>query len=140
MNLIPLLQVPEGSIEMSGDDQRALKKLRASAKPEQGFFLVRYHYLRVASGTFTLRGGLDLTGRWLLGRVRKHKTQPGRFEIVVRRARTCYYLAVDSDAELADELRFLSKDGDGDLAEALSENCPWIVTHDAEFQNLGFTT
>lgn len=140
MHLIPLLKLPEGSIETGGDDQRALKKLWASAKPEQGFFMVRYHFLRVPSGTFLLRGGLDLTGRWLLGRIRKHRTQPGRFEILVRRARTCYYLAVDSKAELASELRFMASDGDGDLAEALATDSPWTITTDAEFDALGFNT
>lgn len=138
MNLFPLINLPETSIDSGSHNQKLLKTLRKVIKPEYGFFMLRYHYLKVPTGTFTLGRSIDLSGRWLLGRIRQHKTQPGRYEILVWRGKTCYYLSVDSTRELADELRFMDADADGDLSEAIDSKSPWTVIPDTEFTALGF--
>lgn len=134
--VIPLLSIEKNQIVGGlGEDQRHLRVIRNSVQPEHGFFMVRHVDNSTPAATFVLSGGIDVAGRWLLGRIRKHSTQPGRFEILIRRARMCYYRAVDSEHELAEELRFLALDGDVEFGQSNGE---WISTIDPEFSNLGF--
>lgn len=141
MNVIPLSDVPRGCLRQFGSDDAAiLKTLRDTADRESGYFLLRHHHLKMASATFVIANDLELTGRWILGRIRQHKTQPGRFEILIRRARTCYYLAVDSKEAVAEEIGYLQQDADLELASATELHSSWIVTHDDEFERLGFSS
>lgn len=139
--LVPLLDIPVGCIHKVNDDHSLLRTLRETTDRKQGYFMLRYFNLRNPGGTFVLTGDLKFTGRWSLGRIRKHPTQPGRYEILVRRAKTCYYQSVDSMARLIEELRILAVDGDGDLANAASsQDSPWYVKSDPEFEDTGFSS
>lgn len=136
-NLYPMMDIPRSNFSVGfSDDHKLLKALRESAKPYHGLFLVRHDVSNNLGASFVLNGGA-YSGRWLLGRVRLHKTQPGRYEIVIRRATTCYYQAVDSTKELADELRFMAIDSDAEFADPEGK---WISTPDRQFAELGFTT
>lgn len=136
MNVFPLHKIPvECFPRTASKEQELLRKLRDFAEPDNGLFLVRHAASNNYSASFLMRGGVDLTGRFLLGRIRRHKTTPGRYEIVIRRAKTCYYRSVYSHKELADELRFLNQDCDAELSDPDS---PWISTQDPEFTDLGF--
>lgn len=141
MNLYPLTDIPPACFPGTPGDASRLKLVRIKCKPIHGLFLVRYDSLKIPSATFVLTGNVDYSGRWLLGRVRLHKAQPGRYEILIRRAKTCYYRAVDTAHDVAEELRFLALDGDAELSE-ISDNpkSEWIITPDSEFTEMGFST
>lgn len=137
MNIYPLHSI--GRSHFSGGvnkDHKTLKALRDSIKPYHGFFLVRHDVSNNPAASFVLSGG-KYSGRWLLGRVRKHETQPGRYEIVIRRATTCYYRSVDSDHDLAEEFRYMALDADAEFAD---QSGSWISTPDLQFSDLGFLT
>lgn len=135
MNIYPMHTIPRSSfIASRNESHRVLKLLRDHSKPYHGFFMVRHDVSNNPGATFVLSGG-KYSGRWMLGRVRKHKTQPGRYEIVIKRTTTCYYISVDSDHDLAEELRYLAVDAD---AEFIEPDSKWISTPDIEFSELGF--
>lgn len=137
MNIYPLHAIPARCFPTGlNKDQKLLRDIRNLSKPTHGFFVVRYAASNNPSATFTLSGGPDHAGRWLLGRIRKHKTQPGRFEIVIRRAKTCYYRVVDGNHDLAEELRFMSQDADAEFSDSQGM---WMSVQDSEFQSLGFS-
>lgn len=140
MNVVPLTSLPINCIGSGSADQTALRSLRKKAVLRDGYFLLRYHNLMTPSGTFNLKGDMRYEGRWLLGRIRRHRTLPGQFELLVRRKRTCYYLKVDSQAELCQALRRFDSEADLDLYEALSINSTslWAITQDKEFELSGF--
>ena len=136
-NLYPLMSIPRTNFSMGfNNNHKLLKALRDAAKPYHGLFLVRHDVSNNTSASFVLQGG-EYSGRWLLGRIRKLKTQPGRYEILIRRATTCYYQVVDGTHELADELRFMAVDSDAEFADPEGK---WISTPDLQFAELGFTT
>lgn len=136
-NLYPILSIPRSNFSVGfSPDHKRLKAIRDKAKPYHGLFLVRHTASNNMSASFVLQGG-EYSGRWLLGRIRKHKTQPGRFEILIRRATTCYYQVVDGIEDLADELRFMAIDSDAEFADPEGK---WISTPDLQFSELGFTT
>lgn len=136
-NLYPLHSIPRSQF-MAGTnhDHKLLKALRECVKTYHGMFLVRHDASNNPGASFRLLGG-EYSGQWLLGRIRKHGSQPGRYEIVIRRATTCYYRCVDSTSELADELRFMDADADAEFPDMGGK---WIITPDLEFSDLGFTT
>lgn len=137
MNLYPLHSIPLSNFTVGhSSDHKLLKALRSASKPYHGLFLVRQTTTNNTGASFVLQGG-QFSGRWLLGRIRKHKTQPGRYEIVIRRAMTCYYQVVDGTHDLADELRFMAIDSDAEFADPEGK---WISTPDLQFAELGFTT
>lgn len=137
VNIYPLHAIPRARFSLGfNDDHKLLRQLRDNAKPYHGLFLVRHANSNNVAASFTINGG-QYSGRWLLGRVRKHATQPGRYEILIRRATTCYYQAVDGDADLANELRFMALDADTEFSDTEGK---WISTPDLEFANMGFMT
>lgn len=137
VNLYPLLSIPRSSFSAGmNSDHKLLKLVRESCKPYHGLFLVRQSTSNNSGASFVLQGG-EYSGRWLLGRIRKHKTQPGRYEIVIRRAKTCYYQAIDGTQDLANELRFMALDADTEFSDTEGK---WISTPDLEFNNMGFVT
>ena len=134
MNIYPLQDIPKACFPSVGTpDQMRLKALRNMSERTMGFFLVRHDASNNHTASFLLTG--YYAGRWMLGRIRKHKTQAGRYEIVIRRARMCYYRAVDSTEALADELRYMEADSDAEFCDTSGE---WISTPDIEFHDLGF--
>lgn len=137
INLYPMHSIPRGNFTSGANsDHKLLKLLREKIKTYHGFFLVRHATSNNSGASFVLQGG-EFSGRWLLGRIRKHKTQPGRYEIVIRRATTCYYQAVDGTEALANELRFMALDCDEEFSDSSGK---WISTPDLEFSELGFVT
>ncbi len=135
INLYPLHNIPLKNFTMgANNDHKLLKALREKAKTYHGLFLVRQTTSNNSAASFVLQGG-EFSGRWLLGRIRKHKTQPGRYEIVIRRATTCYYQAIDGTQDLANELRFMALDADTEFSDPTGK---WIPTPDLEFNDLGF--
>lgn len=136
-NIFPLHAMPQYCFPGVKGDPGILKAVRTMAKPIHGMFMVRNQNSEQTLGSFVLGSTQDYAGRWFLGRVRKHKTQPGRYEILIRRNRTCYYKTVDSEHDLADELRFMDVDADVEFSSASGG---WITTSDAEFTEMGFST
>jgi len=136
-NCFPLHEIPKSCFPTGGNrDQAMIKTLRNFAKKEQGYFMVRYSHTIGPAATFVLTSDPGFIGRWFLGRVRKHKTRPGCYELVIRRAKTCYYRTVDTIEDLADELRFLAVDADAELS---NPSGVWVSTPDSEFYELGFS-
>lgn len=136
-NIKPLYTIPSSYFPGVSGDPGLLKTLRTMCKPIHGLFLVRNQNSEQTLGSFVLSYGTQFSGRWFLGRIRKHKTQPGRFEILIRRNKTCYYKAVDSEHDLADEIRFMDVDADVEFSSASGG---WITTPDAEFTEIGFSS
>lgn len=139
-NVIPLYMVPKSAIKGGSTDMAILRTLRDTADIEDGYFLLRYEYLQVPTGTFVLSGNIRLNGRWMLGRIRQHATQPGRYEILIRRLRTCYYISVDTKEALAEEIRFMAQDADFELSASLRAESAWQLTSDSMFHDLGFSS
>ncbi len=136
-NILPLLDVPNHCFPLGmNNDQKLLRRIRAAAKPEHGFFLVRHTQTGLASATFVLEGSTRYVGRWMLGRIRKHEVHPGRYEILIRRAGSCYYRSIDTMKDLADELRFMDADADAELGQGSGD---WATSPDRMFQEIGFT-
>lgn len=137
VNLYPMHSIPLKNFTMgASNDHKLFRTLRENIKTYHGFFLVRHSTSNNSAASFVLQGG-EYSGRWMLGRIRKHKTQPGRYEIVIRRATTCYYQAVDGTQDLANELRFMALDADTEFSDPTGK---WIPTPDLEFNDLGFVT
>lgn len=136
-NVKPLHEIPQYCFPGIKGDQGLLKTLRTMCKPIHGLFMVRNQNTEQMRGSFILSSTNSFGGRWFLGRIRKHKTQPGRFEILIRRNKTCYYKTVDSEHDLADELRFMDVDADVEFSSASGG---WITTPDAEFTTIGFSS
>lgn len=136
-NIKPLHEIPQYCFPGIKGDPGLLKTLRTMCKPIHGLFMVRNQNSEQTLGSFVMGSTHDFGGRWFLGRIRKHKTQPGRFEILIRRNKTCYYKTVDSEHDLADELRFMDVDADVEFSSASGG---WITTPDAEFTEIGFSS
>jgi hypothetical protein len=136
-NIKPLHAMPQYCFPGVKGDPGVLKAVRTMAKPIHGMFMVRNLNTEQTLGSFVMGNTSGYDGRWFLGRIRKHKTQPGRFEILIRRNKTCYYKTVDSEHDLADELRFMDVDADVEFSSASGG---WITTPDAEFTEIGFSS
>ena len=135
---VPLIHIPVACFPDSTNDQLILKTLRKTCAPEDGYFMIRKKEIDNPSGSFILVKDTRFIGNWFLGRVRQKSNSKRKFEIIVRKTGICYYQEVSSPENLAQELRFLLIDGDGELETVGSNNSPWTFNTDSEFKDIGF--
>lgn len=136
--IIPLLEVPIGSIMSTDNMGASLYELRCEARSHEGWFLLKCRVSETHSASMKLTA--PYSGEWLVGKIERcpslYAAYPDRFEILIHGGSVNVSGFCVDEVELVSYLTLLNDNG---LSEVMGGNGRWEGACDDPFTKVGFT-